>query len=107
MALQKPTRTDLEHMVSSAAGSLIVASHRANEAMQNLIENVGTYGFEITSTGVKDFAEQILEVGVEDSQEWADSVVSFKQAVDAIYVLIFTANSGENANRLRRATIDR
>ena len=102
MALSKPTRTDLEHMISSAAGSLLVAAHRANEAVENLIENVDTYGFAVTAAGVKDFAEQILEVDVLDSQEWADSVVAFKQSVDSIYTDVQA-----NAAGLRRATKDR
>lgn len=102
MALSKPTRTDLEHMINSRARSLLVAAHQASEAVADLIENVETYGQEVTSDGVKAFAEQLLEVDAADSQEWADTAVGFKQAVDAICAVV-----DANASKLRRATKDR
>lgn len=107
MALSKPTRTDLEHMISSAAGSLLVAANQANNALENVVENIETYGFAVSAVGAKDFAEQIIGVDVADSQEWADSLVAFKTAVDSVYTDIFVTSSGANAKNLRRNTKDR
>ena len=107
MALSKPIRADIENMISSAAGSLIVAANQAKNALENVIENIETYGFAVTAAGAKDFAEQILEVDVVDSQEWADSLVAFKIAVDSVYTDIFVTGSGANAKNLRRNTKDR
>ncbi len=72
-----------------------------------MIENIETYGFAVTAAWAKDFAEQILEVDVVDSQEWADSLVAFKIAVDSVYIDIFVTGSGANAKNLRRNTKDR
>ena len=115
MALSKPIRTDIENMLSSAAGSLLVAANQAKNALENVIENIETYGFAVTAAGAKDFAEQILGVPFEDeegnpitdSQEWADSLVAFKIAVDSVYTDIFVTGSGANVKNLRRNTKDR